>query len=419
MAPTKPLTAREFAQRIDRFGPFERRPEIAVAVSGGPDSMALALLLDRWARGRGGRAIALTVDHGLRAESGAEARRVGRWLEARGVRHRVLVWRGVKPKRGMQAAARAARYALLAAWCRRHAVLHLALAHHRDDQIETFLMRLGHGSGLDGLAAMPGIAERDGVRLLRPLLGLDKARLVASLVAMRQDWIEDPSNANPAFERVRLRCRRRALERAGFRAAAILRTATALARARAATARHIDALLVEAAMAPERLARLPGDWLAGAPRPIGLRALARLLLAVGGADYGPRLERLERCYDWLVAGKGRARTLGGCLLVRHRGDLYVLPEPSRPSKASATGRSGWRRLGPAGWRALLGRRPDLAQDPPPPAFRERAMGYWRGGALVAAPAFGHASPPRPGLAALPNPVIGPGQPLIPVRFAVA
>ena len=188
----KPLADREFAARIERLGPFERHPEIAVAVSGGPDSLALAILLDRWARRRGGRAIALTVDHGLREESAAEARRVGRWMRGRGIAHHILVWRGRKPKHGVQAAARDARYALLESWCRRHAILHLALAHHRDDQIETFLMRLGRGSGLDGLAAMPAIAERGGVRLLRPLLDIDKARLVASLAAMGQGWIEDP-----------------------------------------------------------------------------------------------------------------------------------------------------------------------------------------------------------------------------------
>ncbi len=417
----KPLADREFAARIERLGPFERHPEIAVAVSGGPDSLALAILLDRWARRRGGRAIALTVDHGLREESAAEARRVGRWMRGRGIAHRILVWRGRKPKRGIQAAARDARYALLEGWCRRHAVLHLALAHHRDDQIETFLMRLGRGSGLDGLAAMPAVAERGGVRLLRPLLDIDKARLAASLAAMGQGWIEDPSNENPVFERVRLRRLRPRLERAGFGAGAIARTAAALARARAANADRIDALLVTAAMTPEGLVRLPGDWLAGVPRPIGMRALARLLHAVGAAAYGPRQERLERCCDWLLGGTGRARTLGGCLLLRHRQALYVLPETPRQANASVPGRfrGKWRPLGAGGWRKLAAMRPDLARDPPPPAFRERALGLWRGGRLLAAPSLGHARPSKAGVSAVPNCVNRPLQPLIPVRFAVA
>jgi tRNA(Ile)-lysidine synthase len=420
-ARAKPLTDREFAARIARLGPFERKPEIAVAVSGGPDSLALAILLDRWAKRRGGRAIALTVDHGLRRESAVEARRVARWMRSRGITHRTLAWRGRKPKRGIQAAARDARYALLEGWCRRHAILHLALAHHRDDQIETFLMRLGRGSGLDGLAAMSAIAERAGVRLLRPLLDVDKSRLVASLAAMGQDWIEDPSNANPAFERVRLRRLRPGLECAGFAAGAIARTAAALARARAVNAGRIDALLVMAAMTPEGLVRLPGDWLAGVPRPVALRALARLLVAVGGAGYGPRQERLEPCCDWLLGGAGRARTLGGCLLLRHRQALYVLPETPWQAKAAVAGRSGgkWRPLGAPGWRNLAAMRPDLAENPPPPAFRERVLGLWRGGRLLAAPSLGLALPSKPGVSAVPNCVNRPLQPLIPVRFAVA
>src|SRR5205823_283329 len=154
----------------DAIGGFEARPVVVVAVSGGPDSLALVILADRWARQRGGVAWALTVDHRLRPESGEEARLVGEWLAARSIAHRVVHWTGAKPASGIQEAARAARYDLLAGWCRSHGCLHLLTAHHREDQAETYLMRRRAGSGLDGLAGMSAMRELPGLRLVRPLL---------------------------------------------------------------------------------------------------------------------------------------------------------------------------------------------------------------------------------------------------------
>ncbi len=175
---------------------------LAVAVSGGADSMALLCLAARW----GKRPLtALTVDHGLRAESAEEARRVKGWAEAQGVPHVTLAWRGEKPKANLQAAARAARYGLLAQWCRDARVEGLLLAHTLDDQAETVLLRLARGSGVNGLAAMAPATRLRGVTLLRPLLGISRARIVATLEALRQPWIEDPSNEDTRFARVRLR----------------------------------------------------------------------------------------------------------------------------------------------------------------------------------------------------------------------
>src|SRR5215472_14255742 len=131
-----PLSDEELAVRLDRLGAFERRPRLAVAVSGGADSMALALSAAAWARHRGGAITALTVDHRLRPESTGEARQVGAWLTARGIAHETLVWEGPHPTGDIQAAARTARYRLLEAWCAQHGVLHLLTAHHREDQAE-------------------------------------------------------------------------------------------------------------------------------------------------------------------------------------------------------------------------------------------------------------------------------------------
>src|SRR5437763_667593 len=199
------LTLPELAALLDSIGGFEAPPLIAVAVSGGPDSMALSLLAARWARQRGGEAWGLTVDHGLRPESGAEARTVAGWLAARAIPHVTLAWTGAKPTSGIQEAAREARYRLLAEWCRTHRVLHLLTAHHREDQAETYAIRRRAGSGPDGLAAMSVVRELSGCRLVRPLLAVPRARLAALLAAEGQPFLRDPSNTNPAFERARLR----------------------------------------------------------------------------------------------------------------------------------------------------------------------------------------------------------------------
>lgn len=204
-APKRPFTVAELGATLDAIGGFEPQPMIAVAVSGGPDSLALAILADRWARARGGTAWALTVDHGLRPESAAESEIVGGWLAARRIPHAVLSWEGAKPATGIQEAARTARYRLLTAWCAARGCLHLLLAHHREDQAETFLIRRRAGSGMDGLAGMAAVRELPHVRLVRPLLAVAKTRLVALLGAEGQDFLRDPSNANPIFERSRLR----------------------------------------------------------------------------------------------------------------------------------------------------------------------------------------------------------------------
>lgn len=299
------------------LGPFEAAPRLAVAVSGGPDSLALVLLVHAWATARGGEAVALTVDHGLRAESAAEARAVARWLKARGIRHRVLRWGGAKPRANLQAAARAARYGLLESWCRSNGVLHLLLAHQREDQAETFLLRLGRGSGVDGLAAMAPAVETRSVRLLRPLLAVSRARLCATLESAEQSWVEDASNRDPRHARVRIRALLPALAREGLDVARLTATTERLGRSRQALEMWTARLLAAAVtLDPAGYAVLERAPLVTAPVEVGMRALAGLLRCVGGGPYGPRLERLGRLYRELVeAGLPKARTLGGCRLL--------------------------------------------------------------------------------------------------------
>ncbi len=322
----RPLSADELGWALHRLACFERAPFIAVGVSGGPDSLALAILSDRWARSRGGTICALTVDHRLRPESGAEIRRLAGWLSARGIRHEILVWEGEKPATGIQEAARAARYRLLAKWCREQGCLHLLTAHHREDQAETFLIRRASKSGVDGLAGMSAVRELDCCRVLRPLLGIPKVRLTATLAAEGQPYIADPSNRDPAFARARLRAGRVA-RRDVDPDAAVLEVAGRFARERAARERASDALLARAASVhPAGFAALDVATLLSAPTEIAERALSALVAMLGAGLYPPRRQAVCRLLRVLAGGARGGYTLAGCRFVPWRGRYLVLRE---------------------------------------------------------------------------------------------
>lgn len=325
-----PLCEAEFSGLMARFEPFEPAPRLAVAVSGGADSLALTLLLHDWARGHGGAVVGLTVDHGLRPEAEAEASSVARCLAAQGIEHHILQWRGPKPRSNVQATARRARYGLLEDWCARNGVLYLGLGHHRDDQAETWLLRLDRGSGLDGLAAMAPVSELPNVQLLRPLLTVPKGRLEATLAARGLSWIEDPTNRDRAYTRVRLRQVMPTLAAEGLTPARIADAAGYLASARAVLDQGVARLLAEAARVdPAGFAELTPGPLATAPREVAIRALARVLVTVGGLEYPPRLERLQRLYEKIHGGFDRGATLGGCRIIPRRGRLLIAREPGK------------------------------------------------------------------------------------------
>jgi tRNA(Ile)-lysidine synthase len=228
-----PISASE-AKRL--FADWKAAPAIVLAVSGGPDSTALMWLAARWRRAlaRGPRLIAVTVDHGLRAEAAREAREVRRLARSLGLPHRTLRWTGAKPKTGLPAAARTARYALLAQAARQSRATHILTAHTRDDQAETLLMRLLRGSGIAGLAAMARESERDGLRLARPFLDVSKSQLIATLKKAKIDFADDPTNRDANFTRPRIRTLMPALVAEGGDPRNLARLASRLARANAA-----------------------------------------------------------------------------------------------------------------------------------------------------------------------------------------
>jgi tRNA(Ile)-lysidine synthase len=388
-----PVTAAEFAACFERFSPFEQPPRIAVAVSGGSDSLALVLLADEWARLRGGSAIAVTVDHGLRSDSAVEAAAVGEWLGARGITHHVLTWQGPKPITALQATARDARRVLLVAFCREQRILHLLLGHQQDDQAETLILRLAADSGRDGLAAMAAVDETPELRILRPLLDMPRARLAATLIARGQRWVSDPSNRDSRFARVAARDLATAPENFAI-------TARDFAVSRSIREKDVAALLARSvAIYPEGWATFNRDSLVSAPPELGRRALARVLMVIGGNEYAPGSERLDRLYDAIVQNDlRRGRTLAGCRIAPRKDGLLILRECAAVGSALPVSGSGlylWdgrfavviagsgdtaghtlRALGPAGWAALARADKALRDLPIPAAVRPTLPALW-------------------------------------------
>ena len=320
----------------DLFAGWKAAPALVLAVSGGPDSIALLWLAARWRRGlkRGPRLIAVTVDHGLRPEAAREALMVKRLAQKLELEHRTLRWTGEKPRTGVPAAARDARYRLLADAARRSGATHVVTAHTREDQAETLLMRMLRGSGLAGLAAMARESERDGVRLVRPLLEISKAQLIATLNKAKIGFADDPTNRDTQFTRPRLRALMPALAAEGGDARNLARLAARLARANAAVE-----ILADGA---ERYLALKGgaahagfeaQAFAALPEEVRVRLLKRAIDRTGHegpAELG-KVEVLVATLDRAVAER-RPRvkqTLAGAAVSLTNGRIRVEAAPPR------------------------------------------------------------------------------------------
>lgn len=313
------LTA-QFAAEMGRLGPFEPCPRLAVAVSGGADSMALALLTLGWALPQHGEVLALTVDHGLRPESAAEADLTLRRLTSLGLPGRRLRIADLARGPALAERAREARYDLLLRECAAEGILHLLLGHHRGDQTETVMMRALSGSGSRGLAGMPALLEARHVRLLRPLLNVAPGRLRAFLAGRAVAWIEDPSNNDPGALRARLRRARADPSGCGDGTLAIADAARTAGLGRAVQDSVIArTLAARATIRPEGFALLT-------PGPIDPESLAALLRTVGGTRHAPPIDRVA-----VLARSLRPATLGGVRIVpaRRLGDGWLLFREAR------------------------------------------------------------------------------------------
>lgn len=381
----------------DAFAPMP--PEkLAVAVSGGGDSVALLHLLAEWARDGGPVLHAVTVDHGLRPESAAEARGVAAQCRTLGVPHDTLHWQGWDGTGNLMDAARRARIRLIADWARARGIEAVALGHTMDDQAETFLMRLARGSGVDGLAAMAAHRLSNGITWERPLLGVRRAELRHYLTSRRVSWVDDPTNDDASFDRIKARQALELLVPLGITLDRIGSTVFMMSVAR-------EALQAAAARLARTISRdeagmvvVEKHALAMEPCETGLRFLAEAVRWVSLSDYRPRLETLKDVHADVVSQQ--KRTLSGCILTSDATHIRITREPravaSLTSPTDQPWDKRWRLSGPHApeleIRALGAEGLRQAKDWRTSGLPRDALivtpGIWRGETLVAAPCAG-------------------------------
>jgi len=315
------------------FEPLKALRSLAVAVSGGADSMALMLMLVAWRQLIGEDApelSVLSVDHGLRQEAAEEVQFVARISRQYGLTHKAFRWSGANSEGNIQANARNARYDLMCDWCAQREISHLLVAHTLDDQAETVLLRLARGSGVDGLCAMATSRTWKETVIYRPLLGVERARLLQLVEGVKCAYVSDPGNDDLKYDRVRFRQALALLEPLGIGAHGLVETAGRLAQAREA----LDAMSVQAiGQAVEVFAAgyciLDPNQLEQYLHEIKRRVLGRLLRAVAGRAYVPAHSSMAQLLAWIEMRERSTRTLGGCLLMSRQGKIWIMRETGR------------------------------------------------------------------------------------------
>ncbi|NIZ61419.1 tRNA lysidine(34) synthetase TilS [Sedimentitalea sp. CY04] len=368
---------------------------VGVALSGGGDSVALLHVLATWFQSRGVDVLAATVDHGLRDGSAQEAQQIAEMAAGLGVDHEILRWDDWDGKGNLQDQARRARYQLLGEWAKRRQIPIVALGHTADDQAETVLMRLARSAGVDGLAAMPVRRDLNGITLLRPLLKVTRAQLRSYLTENNLTWVEDPSNQDRRFERVRLRQAMQDLEPLGLTIETLSTVAENMARAKEAldhsvlsSARELATTVHGAVVFDEAMLRVQPD-----------EVIHRLILGalrwVSGAGYPLRRQIMREALDTVRTGGGL--TLGGCRILSRRGQVWICREYNavRDDVAQPDGLwdNRWRLEGGADQDLEvrpLGKNglsfcPDWRDSGCPREVLEATPSLWRGQDLIAAP----------------------------------
>ena len=299
---------------------------IGVGVSGGADSLCLAILLNTWGQQQGIKIVGLTVNHNLRDEATKEANWVAGQMKKLNIEHHILTYNGPKPTTRIEEKARDIRYTLLQEFCDKNNIQYVCLAHHSDDQSETFFARLARGSGVDGLCAIHPVSKRGNLTLFRPLLSIDKADILGTLKAKKMTWVEDPMNRDTTFERVRWREQLNTLWQTGLTKAGILLSAKRLQRAKEALNFYTDSFFKTHVEIDERgFAKISKTAFEQVPLEIRLRILSKTLDIIGQSDTPLSMEALENA---LMDFKPRF-TLAHCHIITYRNHIFIAKEHAR------------------------------------------------------------------------------------------
>lgn len=319
-----------FNQALEELGPFEDKPHLAIATSGGSDSLCLVFLAWHWVHQREGTLTSLIVDHGLRPDSEAEAAQTRDLLSVHQIPAVILKWTGEKPARRIQERAREARYGLLLKWCHNHQTLHLLLGHHQDDQRETFQLRQAKKSGALGLSGMSALSETPSVRILRPLLQFSKSCLREYLTSRNIPFVEDPSNVNLKYSRTALR-----KENLTFsEQAQLIAMSYDYGICRIQEEKETNQIVSQCVeIFPQGYGLLKKEHYQQLSEKQQLNVLQRCLMTFGVGHYPPRRDSLKK----IRKNPEITRTLHGCLIFNYQHWITFVREPEKIEKMSLTG----------------------------------------------------------------------------------
>ncbi len=316
---------------------LQQKPKsIAVAVSGGSDSMSLTLLANNWAKENSVDITAITVDHNLRPEAKLEAETVHNWCEKYGIKHITLTYDGVIPTSNIEAVAREYRYELLTNYMKKNSITHLFIAHNQDEQRETFFLNLARGSGVYGLCGMPEISERLGVKIVRPMLKFTKSEIKEYLNSISQSWIEDPSNLDTKYKRVRIRNLKELIDTLGLSNERLVDTMKNMERVRNSIEFFVNECLKKSIISKNLKLIIDKEELLYYPQEVVLRALAKLIKDFSNSEYPPRFESLENLYNRIKNSTlNKGITLSKLKISFDKaGNIIMMPEIGRGKKTA-------------------------------------------------------------------------------------
>ena len=307
------------------------KEKFAIAVSGGSDSMCLAFFAARYALSHNNKIYTLIIDHKLRKDSSLEAKKVKRILTKNNIKSNILTWKGKIPKSNIQLNARNIRYSLLSEYCYKKKIKNLIVAHHVDDQIENFFIRLIRGSGLSGLASMSEISNfNDNLKIIRPFLDFTKDDLKHVTKSVFKNFISDPSNENQKFLRVRVRNYRKDLEKEGLDTKKIIKTVNNLLSAnKALNFYKKKALHKHAYFLSKSKCLVNSNIFLDEPQEIIFKCFSNILSLVSNAYYPPRSKKVVNLIERIEKNNYHKSTLGGCIIEKKDGFILFVKEKNK------------------------------------------------------------------------------------------